>query len=133
MRRWLGESGGDHSLQSRGFCDRRSCREAVFPAPPPRDSNDGHRCYPMNANWRKSSLACFDALPGERIVAIDMHTAGEPLRIVLDAPIFPHGADVLARRRDASEGAWDRFRRVLMVEPRGHAALYCAIITAPVT
>jgi trans-L-3-hydroxyproline dehydratase len=87
----------------------------------------------MNANWRKSSLACFDALPGERIVAIDMHTAGEPLRIVLDAPFFPHGADILARRRDASEGAWDRFRRVLMFEPRGHADMYGAIITAPVT
>ena len=87
----------------------------------------------MNANWRKSSLACFDALLGERIVAIDMHTAGEPLRIVLDAPIFPHGADVLARRRDATEGTWDRFRRVLMFEPRGHADMYGAIITAPVT
>ena len=87
----------------------------------------------MNANWRKSSLACFDALPGERIVAIDMHTAGEPLRIVLDAPFFPHGADILARRRDASEGHWDRFRRVLMFEPRGHADMYGAIITAPVT
>ena len=87
----------------------------------------------MNANWRKSSLACFDVLPGERIVTIDMHTAGEPLRIVLDAPFFPHGADILARRRDASEGAWDRFRRVLMFEPRGHADMYGAIITAPVT
>jgi trans-L-3-hydroxyproline dehydratase len=87
----------------------------------------------MNANWRKSSLACFDALPGERIVTIDMHTAGEPLRIVLDAPFFPHGADILARRRDASEGTWDRFRRVLMFEPRGHADMYGAIITAPVT
>ena len=87
----------------------------------------------MNANWRKSSLACFDALPGDRIVAIDMHTAGEPLRIVLDAPFFPHGADILARRRDASEGPWDRFRRVLMFEPRGHADMYGAIITSPVT
>ena len=87
----------------------------------------------MNANWRKSSLACFDTLSGERIVAIDMHTAGEPLRIVLDAPFFPHGADILARRRDASEGTWDRIRRVLMFEPRGHADMYGAIITAPVT
>jgi proline racemase len=87
----------------------------------------------MNANWRRSSLASFDSLPGERIVAIDMHTAGEPLRIILDAPFFPHGADILARRRDASEGPWDHFRRVLMFEPRGHADMYGAIITAPVT
>ncbi|HEX9201336.1 MAG TPA: proline racemase family protein [Acidobacteriaceae bacterium] len=87
----------------------------------------------MNANWRKSSLACFDALPGERIVTIDMHTAGEPLRIILDAPFFPQGADILARRRDASESHWDHFRRVLMFEPRGHADMYGAIITAPVT
>lgn len=87
----------------------------------------------MNAHWRKSSRACFDALPGERIVAVDMHTAGEPLRIVLNTPFFPHGADILARRRDAREGPWDRFRRVLMFEPRGHADMYGAIITAPVT
>lgn len=42
----------------------------------------------MNANWSRSSLAHFDTLPGERIVAIDIHTAGEPLRIVLEAPFF---------------------------------------------
>jgi len=87
----------------------------------------------MNANWRKSSLACFDGLPGERIVTIDMHTAGEPLRIVLDAPFLPHGVDILARRRDAGKGTWDRFRRALMFEPRGHSDMYGAIITVPVT
>ena len=87
----------------------------------------------MNANCSSSSLAHFDALPGERIVAIDMHTAGEPLRIVLDVPFFPEGADILARRRDAREGKWDHFRRVLMFEPRGHADMYGVIITAAVT
>jgi trans-L-3-hydroxyproline dehydratase len=79
------------------------------------------------------SIAKFSALPGDRIETVDMHTAGEPLRIVLSAPFLPQGADMLARRRDAQSSGWDRFRRVLMFEPRGHRDMYGAIITAPVT
>jgi trans-L-3-hydroxyproline dehydratase len=75
----------------------------------------------------------FDRLNGTRIETVDMHTAGEPLRIVLNAPFLPQGADILAKRRDAQTGDWDRLRRVLMFEPRGHQDMYGALIVPPVT
>jgi proline racemase len=87
----------------------------------------------MKADWAQHSVERFDAFKGERIQAIDMHTAGEPLRIIIDAPVLPQGADILARRRDAQTGDWDRLRRVLMFEPRGHQDMYGAIIVPAVT
>jgi trans-L-3-hydroxyproline dehydratase len=87
----------------------------------------------MKTDWAQHSSALFDAFEGERIDTIDMHTAGEPLRIILAAPFLPQGEDILARRRDAQSGSWDRLRRVLMFEPRGHQDMYGAIIVSPVT
>jgi proline racemase len=84
-------------------------------------------------NWQQKSADNFDTLPGDRIETIDMHTAGEPLRIILSAPFLPQGADILARRHNAQCGEWDQFRRVLMFEPRGHQDMYGAIITSAVT
>jgi len=84
-------------------------------------------------DWARHSKARFDALLGERIDTIDMHTAGEPLRIVIGAPFLPQGADILAKRRYAQTSGWDRLRRVLMFEPRGHQDMYGAIIVPPVT
>jgi proline racemase len=87
----------------------------------------------MKQNWPLRSNAQFDALHGERIDTIDMHTAGEPLRIIIAAPSLPQGEDILARRRDAQSSGWDRLRRVLMFEPRGHQDMYGAVIVPPVT
>jgi proline racemase len=87
----------------------------------------------MKADWQQRSANAFEALPGDRIETIDMHTAGEPLRIILNAPWLPQGADILARRRDAQSNGWDRFRRILMYEPRGHQDMYGAIILPAVT
>jgi trans-L-3-hydroxyproline dehydratase len=87
----------------------------------------------MKADWIQHSLEQFDAVAGERIHTIDMHTAGEPLRIVIAASSLPQGVDVLACRRDAQSGKWDRLRRVLMFEPRGHEDMYGAIIVPAVT
>lgn len=67
----------------------------------------------------------------ERLVVVDSHTGGEPFRIVLDGlPPIP-GENVLARRRYAEEHL-DRFRRVLMWEPRGHADMYGGWLGPPV-
>lgn len=67
-----------------------------------------------------------------RITAIDAHTAGEPLRIFTGGlPEFP-GDTILAKRRYAKEN-WDQIRRAVMWEPRGHADMYGAILTEPVT
>ena len=60
---------------------------------------------------------------------IDMHTGGEPVRIVLDGFPPPRGASVLARRADAI-ARLDVHRRRLMLEPRGHAEMYGALPVA---
>ncbi|HUB47529.1 MAG TPA: proline racemase family protein [Acetobacteraceae bacterium] len=60
---------------------------------------------------------------------IDMHTAGEPVRIVLDGFPEPKGATVLAKRADAMERL-DLHRQRLMLEPRGHADMYGALPVA---
>ncbi len=66
-----------------------------------------------------------------RIATIDAHTAGEPLRIVIDGVGPIPGATILEKRRFARERI-DDLRRALMWEPRGHADMYGAIITEPV-
>jgi len=58
-----------------------------------------------------------------RIRTVEMHTAGEPVRIVVDGlPPIP-GATILEKRRYAREHL-DDLRRTLMAEPRGHADMY---------
>ncbi len=66
------------------------------------------------------------------IRTIEAHTAGEPLRIVVDGFPQPAGDTMLARRRDARE-RFDDLRRALMWEPRGHADMYGALPTPPAT
>ena len=52
-----------------------------------------------------------------------MHTGGEPVRIVVAGyPKIP-GATILAKRRHAREHL-DRYRKLLMFEPRGHSDMY---------
>ena len=63
---------------------------------------------------------------------IDMHTAGEPVRIVVDGYPALAGATILDKRRDALEHH-DHVRRLLMLEPRGHAEMYGAILVPPST
>jgi proline racemase len=63
---------------------------------------------------------------------IDAHTAGEPLRIITSGLPFIPGATILERRRYVREHL-DHVRRTLMLEPRGHADMYGAILTPPVS
>ena len=63
---------------------------------------------------------------------VDAHTAGEPLRIVTAGiPRIP-GSTILDKRRWAKENL-DDVRKALMWEPRGHADMYGAYLTEPVT
>jgi proline racemase len=63
---------------------------------------------------------------------IDAHAAGEPLRIITaGVPLLP-GNTILERRQYMLEHH-DDIRRVLLFEPRGHADMYGAILTPPVT
>ena len=66
------------------------------------------------------------------IRTIDAHTAGEPLRLVVDGLPTPEGATMLAKREWAMKHL-DHLRRALMLEPRGHADMYGALLTEPVT
>jgi trans-L-3-hydroxyproline dehydratase len=60
----------------------------------------------------------------------DMHTAGEPVRIVESGYPPLAGATILEKRRDA-QARFDHLRRMLMLEPRGHAGMYGVIPTTP--
>ena len=67
-----------------------------------------------------------------RVLTVDAHTAGEPLRVILDG--FPPltGDTILARRRDA-QARHDGLRTGLMWEPRGHADMYGCVVLPPVS
>ena len=67
-----------------------------------------------------------------RIKTIDMHTGGEPLRVVVDGLPEIIGNTILEKRNYFSEHL-DQFRTGLMFEPRGHADMYGALITKPTT
>ena len=63
---------------------------------------------------------------------IDAHAAGEPLRLIVDGIPSPRGKTMLAKREWVRAHA-DHLRRALMLEPRGHADMYGAILTEPVS
>ncbi|NNF22811.1 MAG: proline racemase [Saprospiraceae bacterium] len=66
------------------------------------------------------------------IKTIDMHTGGEPLRVVVSG--FPElkGNSIL-EYRSFIRANLDHLRTALMFEPRGHADMYGCILTPPVS
>ena len=66
------------------------------------------------------------------MLTVESHAAGEPLRVVTGGLDPIPGATILEKRRFARENL-DGLRRGLMFEPRGHADMYGAITTEPVT
>jgi proline racemase len=67
-----------------------------------------------------------------RLKTIDAHAAGEPLRLIIDGFPSPRGRTMLEKRAWVLKHA-DHLRRALMLEPRGHADMYGAILTEPVS
>ncbi len=65
-----------------------------------------------------------------RIQTIDMHTGGEPLRVILDGLPELEGNNILEYRQDMLH-RHDHLRRALMHEPRGHADMYGCILLPP--
>ena len=66
------------------------------------------------------------------IVAIDTHTAGEPTRIVIDAPsALEYTSGSVREQRDRFRDEHDDLRKLLMKEPRGHEDMYGAIPVPP--
>ena len=66
------------------------------------------------------------------ISTVEVHTGGEPFRIVTSGlPKFP-GKTIVERRTWLKEHH-DHLRRALMLEPRGHADMYGGYLTEPVS
>ena len=64
------------------------------------------------------------------IRTVEMHTGGEPVRLVVGGyPPIP-GATILAKRRHA-QAHLDHLRRLLMFEPRGHFDMYGVLPVEP--
>jgi proline racemase/trans-L-3-hydroxyproline dehydratase len=64
------------------------------------------------------------------IETVDYHTAGEPFRIVTGGVEPLPGRRILDKRRYAAEHL-DHVRRLLVLEPRGHADMYGCFVTEP--
>jgi proline racemase len=67
-----------------------------------------------------------------RIRSIDAHAAGEPLRLIVEGLPSPEGTTMLEKRAWAQKHI-DHLRRAVMLEPRGHADMYGALLTEPVS
>src|SRR5881275_2408773 len=67
-----------------------------------------------------------------RLKTIDAHAAGEPLRLIVEGFPSPRGRTMLDKREWVRRRA-DHLRRALMLEPRGHADMYGAVLTEPVS
>ena len=66
------------------------------------------------------------------VTTVEMHTGGEPFRIVTSGvPVIP-GRTIVARRDWLLRNA-DDIRRSLTLEPRGHADMYLGVMTAAVS
>ncbi|MEM5471250.1 proline racemase family protein [Hoeflea sp. AS60] len=64
------------------------------------------------------------------LTVIDMHTGGEPLRIVTGGyPELPKGT--ILEKRSYVRDNLDHLRKILMFEPRGHADMYGALLVEP--
>ena len=68
----------------------------------------------------------------KKMTTIEAHTAGEPLRVIIEGLGQIPGKTILEKRHFAREN-FDYLRTGLLWEPRGHADMYGAIITEPVT
>ncbi len=66
----------------------------------------------------------------EGLTVTDMHTGGEPVRIITDGyPAIPAGTTL--QKRAWVRAHLDHLRRILMFEPRGHADMYGALLVEP--
>ncbi|HEY7024679.1 MAG TPA: proline racemase family protein [Candidatus Limnocylindrales bacterium] len=111
-------------------------RETVVePAPEPVPEEIATVAEPVEVDEAPDASATTEPEPLGRqpkltIQTMELHTAGEPLRLIRsgfpDVPMLP----VLERRQWVKENA-DHVRRSLMFEPRGHKDMYGAVLLPP--
>lgn len=68
----------------------------------------------------------------DRVVTIDSHTQGEPTRLLIGGT-GPLSGNTIKEKRDHFETRYDRLRRLLTREPRGHRGIMAAVVTEPVS
>ena len=78
----------------------------------------------------RRSFDRLDTSGFDTVHCIDMHTGGEPLRVILSGTPPIIAKTVLDHRRIMRD-EYDEFRTALMWEPRGHADMYGAVIIPP--
>jgi len=66
----------------------------------------------------------------KKIRTIDMHTGGEPLRVIIDGYPKIEGNSILEKRNYLKKNL-DYLRTALMFEPRGHADMYGVVVVEP--
>lgn len=67
-----------------------------------------------------------------QLVTLDLHTGGEPIRLVVDGlPRIP--GDTINAKRLYVRRELDHVRRLLTREPRGHQDMFAGILTEPVS
>ena len=84
------------------------------------------------SDFAKKLLEWSPPTDWKKITTIDTHTAGEPLRIVTSGLPDIKGSTILEMRKNFQKNH-DDVRKILMLEPRGHADMYGCIITPPTT
>jgi len=85
----------------------------------------------INLPMQQNSFANWQVPKGwHHITTLEMHTGGEPLRIITGG--FPElqGKTILEKRQYCL-AHFDDLRKTLIFEPRGHADMYAALITEP--
>ncbi len=66
------------------------------------------------------------------INCIDVHTAGEPLRIITSG-LPPIPGNTILEKRNYMLKNYDHLRKLMMLEPRGHSGMYGCIMVPAVT
>lgn len=66
----------------------------------------------------------------KQLKTIDMHTGGEPLRVIIDGYPEIIGNNILEKRHYVKDNL-DYLRKTLMFEPRGHADMYGVLMIEP--
>ena len=64
------------------------------------------------------------------VKTVDMHTGGEPLRVIVEGYPEIKGKTILEKRQYVKENL-DDLRKSLMWEPRGHADMYGLLLLPP--
>lgn len=64
------------------------------------------------------------------IATVDVHTCGEPVRVVVSGLPVIHGQTIVEKKHFLKDHL-DRFRTLLMQEPRGHQDMFGIVLTPP--